>query len=87
MRPRSMDPAGHARQILLNGGLLIQLQIPWPVRSAIIFADFDAAWVSVTPWEPDEWIAVTVHEDGETHWWIIWEAPAGEYSIAEVEHS
>jgi hypothetical protein len=59
--------------------------IPWQVRSAVLVADPDATWQSYMRWEPNEWLAVTAHEDMTTRWWWIVEEPGFEFAIHEVD--
>jgi hypothetical protein len=68
-----------------QGARKLKMQIPWQVRSAALIAHPEASWQSYMPWEPDTWIVVTMTDDKESRWWLVTEAPAGEFSIVEVE--
>lgn len=61
------------------------MQIPWEVRSAVIFADPGARAVSLMPWDQITYLAVTITPDYRTSWWLIEKSDDKEWSVAKVE--
>jgi hypothetical protein len=87
MRPRNMDPAGHAGTILPERSPLISVEIPWPVRSALIFAHPEATLASVQMMDSETAVAVTVDEDKLVHWWLILKEDEKTWGVSEIERT